>query len=83
MFAWILAPIDMLVLNPVRTVYATEWKMNFHRLTDSFAQLLLKALKSMFSNVEPLILFRVSHIHHVILMANSQPFLKKSKTPVL
>lgn len=57
-----------------RTVSATEWKMNFHRLTDSFVQLLLKGLKSVFNDMEPFILFHVSHIS---CYANFHPLKKK------
>lgn len=60
-----------------RTVSATEWKMNFHRLTDSFVQLFLEGLKWMFNNMEPFILFHVSYIHHVMLILSL--FFKKVK----
>lgn len=66
LFTWILTHIDMLMLNPdggQSLPLNGKW---IFRLTDSFVQLFLRGLKSMFSDMEPLILFHVSQVHHVM-----------------
>lgn len=67
-FTWLLDCIDMLMLNPDRGLSLPLNGKLIFTLTDPYVQLLLKDLKSMFSDMKPFILFHVSHIRHVMLI---------------